>query len=71
MDLNTLLLIAITWLLWTIHQDLVESNDRQRNLKSAMTKWAEHIEKALEQAASKKTTSRTTTKKATTAKENG
>ena len=31
MDFDTLLLLAIIWLLWTIHQDLTEGNDRQRN----------------------------------------
>ena len=36
MDFNTLLLLAIIWLLWTIHQDLLESNDRQRELRASL-----------------------------------
>lgn len=36
MDFNTLLLLAIIWLLWTIHQDLMEGNDRQRGIKALL-----------------------------------
>ncbi len=47
MTFNTLLLLAIIWLLWTIHQDLTESNDRQRSLKTAITQLASRIEQLL------------------------
>ena len=42
-----LLLAAICWLLWTIHQDLMESNDRQRTLKTELTKLDNRLEQAL------------------------
>lgn len=45
--LTILLLIAITWLLWTIHQDLMESNDRQRSLKTELTKLDNRLEQAI------------------------
>lgn len=51
--LTTLLLIAISWLLWTIHQDLMESNDRQRSLKTELTKLDNRLEQALEAKAAK------------------
>lgn len=44
-----LLLIAISWLLWTIHQDLMESNDRQRSLKTELTKLQNRLDQALEE----------------------
>ena len=47
MDFNSLLLLAIIWLLWTIHQDLTESNDRQRSLKAALTQLASRVEQLL------------------------
>ncbi|MEP5763476.1 MAG: helix-hairpin-helix domain-containing protein [Halieaceae bacterium] len=47
MNFNTLLLLAIAWLLWTIHQDLTESNDRQRSLKTTMTQLASRLEQLL------------------------
>ena len=43
-----LLLIAISWLLWTIHQDLMESNDRQRVLKSELTKLGNRLDQAID-----------------------
>lgn len=46
-----LLLAAICWLLWTIHQDLMESNDRQRTLKTELTKLDNRLEQALASAA--------------------
>ena len=46
--LTILLLIAISWLLWTIHQDLMESNDRQRTLKSELTKLGNRLDQAIE-----------------------
>lgn len=52
MFIVTLLLLAIAWLLWQIHQDLVESNDRQRNLKMGVEKVANRLEQLLEQPAS-------------------
>ncbi|MDY0005628.1 MAG: hypothetical protein RBS22_02310 [Spongiibacteraceae bacterium] len=36
MDFNTLLLIAIIWLLWRIHQGLNEANDRQRSVSNLL-----------------------------------
>lgn len=48
----TLLLLAIAWLLWQIHQDLIESNDRQRNLKMGVEKVANRLEQLLEQPTS-------------------
>ena len=46
--LTILLLIAICWLLWTIHQDLMESNDRQRTLKSELSKLTNRLDQAIE-----------------------
>lgn len=43
-----LLLIVISWLLWTIHQDLMESNDRQRVLKSELTKLGNRLDQAID-----------------------
>lgn len=48
MDFNSLLLIAIIWLLWTIHQDLSEGNNRQRSLKTAITKLVNRFEQTLD-----------------------
>lgn len=53
--LTILLLIAISWLLWTIHQDLMESNDRQRTLKSALSKLSDRLDQAIEANSSKET----------------
>ena len=47
MDFNTLLLLAIIWLLWTIHQDLIESNDRQRSMKTTLNQLASRVEQLL------------------------
>ena len=47
MDFDTLLLLGVIWLLWTIHQDLTESNDRQRSLKTTMNQLASRIEQLL------------------------
>jgi DNA uptake protein ComE-like DNA-binding protein len=44
MDFNSLLLLFIAWLLWTIHQDLTESNDRQRSLKTTVNQLASRLE---------------------------
>ena len=46
--LTLLLLIVISWLLWTIHQDLMESNDRQRVLKSELTKLGNRLDQAID-----------------------
>jgi competence ComEA-like helix-hairpin-helix protein len=43
MDFNSLLLLLIAWLLWTIHQDLVESNDRARSLKTTMNQLVSRL----------------------------
>ena len=56
--LTILLLIAISWLLWTIHQDLMESNDRQRTLKSELSKLTNRLDQSIEANAHKE--SRTT-----------
>jgi DNA uptake protein ComE-like DNA-binding protein len=47
MDFNTLLLLGIIWLLWTIHEDLSESNDRQRGLKTSLNQLASRMEQLL------------------------
>lgn len=47
MDFNSLLLIAIAWLLWTIHQDLTESNDRARSLKTTLNQLVARMEQSL------------------------
>jgi len=47
MDFNSLLLILIAWLLWTIHQDLTESNDRARSLKTTINQLAARLEQLL------------------------
>ena len=62
MDFNSLLLIVVIWLLWTIHQDLTESNDRQRGLKTMINKLANRFEQSLEQGKSSKPARKTTTK---------
>ena len=47
MDVNSLLLLLIAWLLWTIHQDLTESNDRARSLKTTLNQVAARMEQIL------------------------
>lgn len=47
MEFESLLLLVVIWLLWTIHQDLTESNDRQRSLKSALNQLASRVEQLL------------------------
>lgn len=47
MDFNSLLLLLIAWLLWTIHQDLTESNDRARSLKTTLNQLVNRIEQSL------------------------
>ena len=47
MGFNTLLLLAIIWLLWTIHEDLSESNDRQRSLKTSLNQLASRFDNLL------------------------
>ena len=44
---TTLLLLAIIWLLWTIHEDLSESNDRQRSLKTSLNQLASRLDQLL------------------------
>lgn len=44
------LLIAIAWLLWTIHQDLSEANNRQHTLKMELTRLVNRIEQQLDTA---------------------
>jgi DNA uptake protein ComE-like DNA-binding protein len=62
MGFNTLLLLGIIWLLWTIHEDLSESNDRQRGLKTSLNQLASRLdsllgsEKALAQPAAQAVT---------------
>jgi hypothetical protein len=51
--LTILLLIAISWLLWTIHQDLMESNDRQRTLKSELSKLTNSLDQSIDANAPK------------------
>ncbi len=45
MDFNSLLLIAVVWLLWTIHQDLTESNDRARSLKTSISQLLSKLDR--------------------------
>ena len=47
MEFESLLLIAVIWLLWTIHQDLTESNDRQRSLRASLTQLNSRLEQVL------------------------
>ncbi len=47
MDFNSLLLLLIAWLLWTLHQDLTESNDRARSLKTTLNQLVSRIEQSL------------------------
>ena len=47
MDFESLLLLAVIWLLWTIHQDLTESNDRQRSLRASLTQLNSRLEQLL------------------------
>jgi DNA uptake protein ComE-like DNA-binding protein len=47
MEFESLLLVVVIWLLWTIHQDLAESNDRQRALKTALNQLASRVEQLL------------------------
>jgi DNA uptake protein ComE-like DNA-binding protein len=49
MFLVILLLAAIVWLLWTMHQDMLEANQRQRNIKMELIRLVERVEKLLEQ----------------------
>jgi DNA uptake protein ComE-like DNA-binding protein len=44
MDFNSLLLLLIAWLLWTVHQDLTESNDRARSLKTTLNQVVSRME---------------------------
>lgn len=60
MDFNTLLLLAIIWLLWTIHQDLVEGNDRQRGIKALLQQLYDARDTAPESGATKRGTRRST-----------
>lgn len=45
--MTSLLLLIIVWLLWTVHQDLSESNERQRGLKTSLTQLISRIEQLL------------------------
>lgn len=77
MNFNTLLLLMAVWLLWQIHRDLMESNDRQRTLKMALDKTANRVEQLLEQApapaprkrsaAARKSSTKASTRKSTKA----
>ncbi len=48
MFLVVLILAAIVWLLWTLHQDMLEANQRQRNIKMELIRLVERMEKILE-----------------------
>ena len=48
MFLVVLLLAAIVWLLWTLHQDMLEANQRQRNIKMELIRLVERMEKILD-----------------------
>ncbi len=45
--MTSLLLLVVIWLLWTIHQDLSESNERQRGLKTSLTQLISRVEQLL------------------------
>jgi hypothetical protein len=49
MFLVFLLLAAIVWLLWTLHQDMLEANQRQRNIKMELIRLVERMEKIIDQ----------------------
>lgn len=44
------LLLVVVWLLWTIHQDLSEANNRQYTLKMELTRLLNRIEQQLDTA---------------------
>ena len=45
MGFNTLLLLGIIWLLWTIRENLSESNERQRVLNTSLNQLADRLDK--------------------------
>ena len=49
MFLMIVLLALIAWLLWSIHQDLLEANQRQRNVKMELIRLVDRVEQLLEQ----------------------
>lgn len=49
MFLVIVLLALIVWLLWTLHQDLLEANQRQRNVKMELIRLIDRVEQMLEQ----------------------
>jgi competence ComEA-like helix-hairpin-helix protein len=46
MDFDSLMLLLIAWLLWTIHQDLTENNDRVRSLKTTLNRIMSRMEQS-------------------------
>lgn len=49
MFLTIVLLALIAWLLWSIHQDLLEANQRQRNVKMELIRLVDRVEQLVEQ----------------------
>ncbi len=49
MFLTIVLLGVIAWLLWLVHQDLLEANQRQRNVKMELIRLVDRVEQLVEQ----------------------
>ena len=47
MFLLIVLLAVIIWLLWTLHQDMLEANQRQRNVKMELIRLVDRVEQLL------------------------
>jgi DNA uptake protein ComE-like DNA-binding protein len=47
MFLLIVLLAVIVWLLWTLHQDMLEANQRQRNVKMELIRLVDRVEQLL------------------------
>lgn len=43
--IKLILLVAITWLLWLIREELVQMGERQRNLKAMLERLAERVDR--------------------------
>lgn len=54
MDVFLILLgAAMVWLLWSIHQDLLEANQRQRDMRMELVRVVERLDAALASARSR------------------
>lgn len=43
--IKLILLVAITWLLWLIREELVQMGERQRNLKAMLERLTERVDR--------------------------